>query len=273
MTQALPHADWIAPDWPAPDGVRALVTTRSGGVSEGLFASMNLGDHVGDAPAAVEANRQRLALALGARPVFMKQVHGTQVIRLDPGPAPPAPVADGAFALAPGPACVVMVADCLPILLAHRQQPAVAALHAGWRGLAGEGGRGILEAGLAQMQAALGLDAAEVASGLVAWLGPCIGPQAFEVGPEVRQAFMQVQPEAAACFQPGRPGRWMADLPGLARQRLQRMGVQAVFGNDGSLPWCTASGSRFFSHRRTSGRPGAAPGDTGGRLAACIWLT
>ncbi len=264
--------DWIVPRWPAPPGVRALMSTTAGGMSQGLFASMNLGDHVGDAPQAVAHNRQRLAAALGARPVFLRQVHGVQVAELAPD-SPDGLLADGALSRRPGLACVVMVADCLPILLTHAQQPVVAALHAGWRGLAGDGqGRGIVEAGWDALQAATGLAGAQLAQGLIAWLGPCIGPQAFEVGAEVREAFVRVQPQAQACFTAHAPGKYLADLPALARLRLAGLGITQVFGNDGSADWCTVARSRFFSHRRVSGRVGAQPGDTGGRMAACIWL-
>lgn len=233
---------------------------------------MNLGDHVGDAPQHVARNRALLADRLVARPVFMKQVHGADVLQLDAS-TPDGVMADGALALEPGLACVVMVADCLPILLTHERLPVVAALHAGWRGLAGpEGGLGIVESGWARLQAATGLAGPDLASGLMAWLGPCIGPSTFEVGAEVRQAFLQNQPEAQACFQPLPQGKFLADLAGLARQRLARLGIRRVYGNDGSSPWCTVTQSGFFSHRRVSQRSGAAAGDTGGRLAACIWL-
>lgn len=250
------------------------MTTAAGGVSRGVWAGMNLGDHVGDIPRDVAANRDHLAQVLGARPVFMRQVHGVQVAELAPD-SPDGLQADGALSRRSGLACVVMVADCLPILLTHARVPVVAALHAGWRGLAGGGeGGGIVEAGWHRLQAATGLAADELAPGLMAWLGPCIGPQAFEVGPEVRQAFVQVQPEAGACFTgiASRPGKFLADLPALARLRLARLGITRVFGNDGSADWCTVGRSRFFSHRRVSGRPGARPGETGGRMAACIWL-
>lgn len=276
MTSSGFPPDWIEPQWPAPARVRAMFSTRAGGVSSGLFESMNLGDHVGDDPAAVAQNRRRLAERLQARPVFMQQVHGQQVLCLA-ADSPDGQPADGALALQPGLACVVMVADCLPILLAHEQVPVVAALHAGWRGLAGQGsasllGQGIVEAGWAGLQAETGLSDQALSSGLMAWLGPCIGPEAFEVGPEVREAFLACQPEAQSCFKPGAPGKFLADLPALARLRLQRLGIHRIFGNDGSPGWCTVTQSGFFSHRRVSGRAGALPGDTGGRMAACIWL-
>ena len=269
-------SDWLTPRWPAPARVKALMSTRTGGVSSGLFESMNLGDHVGDEPASVAVNRGRLAELIQARPVFMRQVHGVEVAHLDalaaaPFAGPPLQ-ADGALSLLAGQACTIMVADCLPILLTHERMPVVAALHAGWRGLAGQGGYGIVEAGLARLRAATGLAGSDLASGLMAWLGPCIGPQAFEVGAEVREAFVRVQPEAHACFQPGKPGKFLADLAQLARLRLALLGVHRVYGNDGGNDWCTVTQSGFFSHRRVSGRPGTRIGDTGGRMAACIWL-
>jgi YfiH family protein len=269
MTALAP--DWLRPQWPAPAGVRACMTTVSGGLSQGLFASMNLGDHVGDDPAAVAANRARLAAGLGARPVFLQQVHWVGVAPLN-ADSPDGLQADGAVSTLPGLACVVMVADCLPILLAHERLPVVAALHAGWRGLAGEGGLGIVEAGWAQLLRSTGSPSQALAPGLMAWLGPCIGPRAFEVGAEVREVFVQTQPEASACFQPQAGGKFLANLPALARLRLQRLGLSRIHGNDGSDAWCTVTQSRFFSHRRTRGRVGAGPGDTGGRMAACIWL-
>lgn len=261
------HPDWIVPQWPAPARVHALMTTVAGGVSQGLFASMNLGDHVGDAPDAVAFNRAQLAQAMGAQPVFMRQVHGVQVIDLAQTGAG-SPQADGALCNQPGLACAVLVADCLPILITHASHPVVAALHAGWRGLSA----GIVEAVLPGLARLTGLAPQELAPGLLAWLGPCIGPQVFEVGGEVRQAFVQAQPQANSCFRAVAGGKFLADLPQLARLRLQRVGIHQIFGNDGNEAWCTVTQSRFFSHRRVHGRAGARPGDTGGRMVACIWL-
>jgi YfiH family protein len=249
------------------------MTTCSGGISTGLFSSMNLGEHVGDEPAAVAANRAKLADLLAAQPVFMRQVHGAEVAHVDAGSADLQ--ADGALTQQRGQACTVMVADCLPVLLTHERVPVVAALHAGWRGLAGQGGHtflGVVESGWAELQVATGLQGKDLSAGLMAWLGPCIGPEVFEVGAEVRQAFVAGQPEAHVCFKPAPNGKYLADLPQLARLRLQRLGIHRIFGNDGSRAWCTVSQSAFFSHRRVSGRPGALAGDTGGRMAACIWL-
>ena len=279
------HPDWLIPQWPAPDGVRAICTTRAGGVSSGLFASMNLGDHVGDEPTCVAANRCSLAQALNVQLVFMRQVHGSDVLELtgdDLGPLPrpsggSQPLADAALTRLPGLACTVLVADCLPILLAHRHLPLVAALHAGWRGLAGQvdaAGRsmGVVETALAAMASAAGCSMAALAGDLLAWLGPCIGPQAFEVGAEVRAAFMRTDPGAGRRFAAGAAGKYWADLPALARDRLAAIGPVACYGNDGSPAWCTVSQSAFFSHRRCAARPGALSGETGGRMAACIWL-
>jgi YfiH family protein len=244
----LRHPDWLVPDWPLPPSVRALCTTRAGGVSQSPYDSMNLGAYVGDAPQAVARNVQRLMQALDARPVMLKQVHGTHLLALDTQ-SPDYQEADGSYTGQPGLACTVGIADCLPILLCHvadGQATQVGALHAGWRGLAGEQGLGVVEAFFAS-QAATGRLPAQ----WLAWLGPCIGPQVFEVGPEVRAAFMAFSPQAAQAFLPLAGGKFLADLPLLARQRLAASGVQAVFGNDGSPAWCTVGNpSSFFSYRR-----------------------
>ncbi len=271
------HPDWLIPQWPAPAWVKAVCTTRAGGRSGGVFSSMNLGDHVGDEAACVAANRAALAKALNAQPVFMRQVHGSAVVSLSRGGTGSPPQADGALSMQPGLACTVLVADCLPILLAHRSLPLVAAVHAGWRGLAGVpdaqgGASGVLEAALAKMAEAAGCSSAELSGELLAWLGPCIGPQAFEVGADVRAAFMQADASAARYFVAGAPGKYLADLPALARARLGAVGSIHCYGNDGTAAWCTVNNSAFFSHRRSSARPGALPGETGGRMAACIWL-
>ena len=242
------HPDWLLPDWPVPPSVRALCTTRAGGVSQAPYGSMNLGAYVGDAPQAVARNVQWLTQALGARPVLLKQVHGTHLLALDTQ-TPDYQEADGSYTGQHGLACTVGIADCLPILLCHvadGQATKVGALHAGWRGLAGEQGVGVVEAFFAS-QAATGRPPAQ----WLAWLGPCIGPQVFEVGPEVRAAFMAFSAQAAQAFVPLAGGKFLADLPLLARQRLAASGVQAVFGNDGSATWCTVGNpSRFFSYRR-----------------------
>lgn len=266
MADGIP-ADWLVPQWPAPAHVHALCTTRAGGVSLPPYDSLNLGLHVGDDPAAVRANRERLIAALGAQPVFLNQVHGNQTVVLDSQTAN-GPTADGAMTQAHQVPCMVMVADCLPILLTDRAGSFVAALHAGWRGLAGAGdmqGHGILEAYFKEKVPETPVGHAQAATNLIAWLGPCIGPAAFEVGDEVRQAFIGGSPQATNCFVPHGDGKWLANLAGLARQRLAALGVDAVFGNDSSPAWCTVSQpSKFFSHRRDR---------VSGRFAACIWLS
>ncbi len=278
--------DWLQPQWPAPAHVHALCTTRNGGNSQPPYARMNLGDHVGDDPQAVAANRGVLQAALQsvtpqARAVFLQQVHGTQVAVLEPGTADGV-VADACVSTQPSLACTIMVADCLPVLLTDRAGTVVAAAHAGWRGLAGQGGVGALEAIFERFSALRRVHKAQAAiknvanegvgacaSQTLAWLGPCIGPQAFEVGAEVQAAFCTHNPAAAQHFQPhGAGGKYLADLAGLARQRLQALGIMQIYGNDSSPGWCTvAQGSRFFSHRRDSAALGGS-----GRMAACIWL-
>jgi YfiH family protein len=254
--------DSIVPDWPAPASVRARFSTRSGGISEGRYAGLNLGLHVGDEPERVQSNRARLQQQLGVRTVFMDQVHGTQMLQLAPQLADGL-VADGAYTQQTHIACTVMVADCLPVLLCDRQGRQVAAVHAGWRGLLGAQGRGVLETAVGVFGASTGNPDPVDGSDLLAWLGPCIGPKAFEVGDEVRAAFVADAPSTAACFRPGVRGKWWADLPALARQRLASLGIARTFGNDGSVAWCTVTNaSRFFSHRRDG---------VSGRMAACIW--
>jgi YfiH family protein len=258
------HPNWLIPNWPAPANVRAVFTSRAGGVSAPPYDSLNLGTHVGDRPESVAANRAALQRAVGAHPVFLNQVHGSAVLALDAA-TPDGLCADACVTRQRQLACTVMVADCLPVLLTTHDGRAVAAAHAGWRGLAGAGdagGQGVLEAVHAALLAQTG-----GASTVLAWLGPCIGPSAFEVGPEVKAAF-----EAAGCFVPSGAGRFLADLPALARLRLQALGVSQIHGNDGSAPWCTVGNpSRFFSHRRDAGVHGNGFGTTG-RMAACIWL-
>ncbi|MDP2817610.1 MAG: peptidoglycan editing factor PgeF [Polaromonas sp.] len=262
--------DWLIPDWPAPEGVRALFTTRAGGVSMVPCDSMNLGDHVGDDPSSVAANRAMLGQALGATPVFLQQVHGTKVLTLEADSAH-GQQADAAVTSQRGIACTIMVADCLPVLLSTLDGAVVAAAHAGWRGLAGSQGSGILEQTYASFMALAHMTPAQAAINTIAWLGPCIGPTAFEVGPEVRAAFVGSHPGAAACFAAAAPGKYLADLAGLARLRLQALGITQVYGNNGSAPWCTVgSASRFFSHRRDAGIHGNGHHTTG-RMAACIW--
>ncbi|MGB4360244.1 MAG: peptidoglycan editing factor PgeF [Rhodoferax sp.] len=248
----------LTPDWPAPAGVHAVCTTRTGGVSAAPYDSLNLGDHVGDDTAHVAANRVILQESIGARPVFLNQVHGAQVVALDAA-TPDGAVADACLTNQPGLACTVMVADCLPVLFASSDGRRVAAAHAGWRGLVGQGGVGILEATIKRMQAN-----ETQANDILAWLGPCIGPQAFEVGDEVRAAFTASDPRAGDCFKPLVQGKWLADLAALARLRLHALGITQIYGNDSSAPWCTVgNASRFFSYRRDR---------VTGRIAASIWL-
>lgn len=239
---------FIIPDWPAPTNVRAAVTTRMGGVSRVPYDSFNLAAHVGDDPEAVRANRARLraALQLPAEPAWLQQVHGVNVI--DATRAPVAAEADGAFATQPGVVCVVLTADCLPVFLCDRAGTRVAALHAGWRGLAA----GVIERGV-QTLGVPGHD-------LFVWLGPAIGPRAFEVGPEVRETFVLHDEQASRAFLAGHGDRYLADIYLLARQRLARLGVEAVSGGG----FCTVTdGTHFFSHRRDG---------TCGRMASLIWL-
>ena len=248
----------MVPQWTAPAGVQAWCSERQGGVSSAPYDTLNLGDHVGDDPAAVGENRRRLAATLQAHPVFLKQVHGTGVVRLARDTAD-GTEADACWTTERGVACTIMVADCLPVLLADRAGRVVGAAHCGWRGLAGEGGHGALEA-LWQAIAPHAGDPAHV----IAWLGPCIGPTAFEVGPEVRTAFVQGDAAAQSCFRPHGEGKYLADLQGLARRRLAALGIREITGNDGSAPWCTVTeSSRFFSHRRDR---------VSGRFAASVWL-
>jgi len=245
----------IAPVWRAPANVLALTTTRLGGESLAPYDSFNLGDHVGDRPESVRANRQRLASTLprGSALCWLSQVHGATVLEATPDADPP--VADAQWSRSPGVACAVLTADCLPVLFCTTAGDVVAAAHAGWRGLQG----GVLEATVA----ALDTDPAEV----LAWLGPAIGPGAFEVGPDVRDAFLGaagpgLSSDTSACFRaaPGCPGKWVADLYALARIRLAVLGVNRVSGGQ----WCThGDPRRFFSHRRD--------GPTG-RMASLVLL-
>ena len=239
------------------------MTDRHGGVSQAPWDSMNLGDHVGDRPQDTQANRLRLQDALGTRPVFLNQVHGVQSVVLNAS-SEDGTQADACIAVGPGVACTIMVADCLPVLLCDTAGRWVAAAHAGWRGLAGEQGVGVLETLL---------DTSPLRDTLpdeiLVWLGPCIGPQAFEVGLDVMAALTDADPAAAVFFKPLADGKWLGDLAGLARFRLQRRGLNRVFGNDSQPAWCTVTqASRFFSHRRDARVLGQS-----GRMAACIWLT
>ena len=260
---ALPP-NWLQLQWPAPAWVGALFATRAGGVSQGVWGSFNAGDQVGDAPESVRANRQQLAQALGARPVFLRQVHGAQVVELGPDSADDA-LADGVVTQTAGVACTVQVADCLPVLLAHPHARVVAAAHAGWRGLAA----GVLERTVERFwELARHREEPFTPGDTLAWLGPAIGPRCFEVGGEVRVALLADDAGAEGCFHALAGGKFLADLPALARRRLARMGITHVHGNDGTDGWCTVSdAARFHSYRRDQARLGGA-----GRMAACIWL-
>ena len=270
-------SDWLIPDWPVPGNVRAVVTTRHGGVSAMPYDGMNLGDHVGDFPEHVQSNRAVLQRVTGTHAVFMRQVHGVEVLRLDVA-TPDGRTADACFTTQKQLACTIMVADCLPVLLASSDGSVVAAAHAGWRGLSGDeqgecGPRkGVLESIYDAFSVKTQYPRAIAATKIIAWLGPCIGPSAFEVGAEVKAAFEAGQPGAGVFFKPANKGKFFADLAGLARQRLQALGITQIFGNDGSAAWCTAGNpARYFSHRRDAGAHGNGFGTTG-RMAACVWL-
>lgn len=240
--------DWITPNWPAPATVRALSTRRSGGVSTGVFASLNLGSHVGDDPALVAQNRQLLQqqARLPATPAWLNQVHGIEVLDLAHWHGELVS-ADASVSRQAGQVCLVMTADCLPVLFCDRQGTQVAAAHAGWRGLCD----GVLEQTVATFAQP---------DQVLAWLGPAIGPTAFEVGAEVRAAFLAKDAAANRAFVPQRQGKYLADLYLLARMRLQAVGVTAIYGGD----FCTFSANEhFFSYRRD--------GQTG-RQASLIWL-
>jgi YfiH family protein len=241
--------DVLRPEWLAPVGVHAAMTLRTGGVSEAPCDTLNLGIHVGDDPVAVAENRRRLHedLKLPREPAWLEQVHGIEVADLDS--STPAKRADAAVTRKPGKVCVIQVADCMPVLFAPKDASAVGAAHAGWRGLAG----GVLEATIAAMRA----DPADT----YAWLGPAISQKHFEVGDEVRAAFIDHDPGAASAFTQNPRQRWQCDLYALARQRLTALGVKNISGGG----WCTYEDrARFFSFRR-DGRCG--------RMAALIWLS
>ncbi|MGE8101504.1 peptidoglycan editing factor PgeF [Pseudomonas fluorescens] len=237
--------DWLIPDWPAPARVKACVTTRAGGVSLAPFDSLNLGDHVDDNPEAVAENRGRLTDHFSIQPAWLQQVHGVTVAYADPTAVA---TADASWTATPGIACTAMTADCLPALFCDRAGTRVAAAHAGWRGLAA----GVLEATVES----LAVDPAEV----LVWLGPAIGPKAFEVGPEVRETFVRQLPETDQAFVPSHnAGKFMADIYTLARLRLAACGVTAVYGGG----FCTVTDPRFFSYRRSPRT---------GRFASLVWL-
>jgi YfiH family protein len=239
-----PHPDWIVPDWPAARRVRSLITTRAGGVSSGAFASLNLSARVGDDPPCVDRNRAILRACLPGEPAWIRQVHGTVVA--DPERSTPETEADAAVTRRAGTVCAIMTADCLPVLLSDRAGGVVGVAHAGWRGLAG----GVIESAVRAMDA--------LPRDLIAYIGPGIGPRRYEVGEDVRRAFIARDPDAASAFAP-HGGKYLADLYALARARLSAAGIAAVYGGG----WCTASDARFFSFRRDRAT---------GRMASLIWI-
>jgi len=248
MCVSMDTESWLPADWPAPPGVRAGTTTRIGGHSAAPYASFNLADHVGDDPDTVAANRARLRrmLALPGEPCWLAQQHGNRVAAAEYGGIDCDP-ADAAITSEAGVVCAVLTADCLPLLLCDADGTQVAAVHAGWRGLAA----GVVQAAVARFSVP--------AARLVGWLGPAIGPARYEVGEEVARILSSVHPDAAKDLRPGRPGRWFADLYGLACGILRETGVSRVFGG----AHCTyADAERFYSYRRE---------ETTGRMATLIW--
>ncbi|MCF5707679.1 peptidoglycan editing factor PgeF [Pseudomonas syringae] len=237
--------DWLIPDWPAPAHIKSCVTTRAGGVSLAPFDTFNLGDHVDDSPEAVADNRSRLTTRLNVQPAWLRQVHGVVVAHADPSGVMEA---DASWTQTPGIACTIMTADCLPALFCRRDGTRVAAAHAGWRGLAA----GVLEATANSLQA----DPEDI----LVWLGPAIGQPSFEVGPEVRETFVNQHPKTASAFvASSNPDRFMADIYSLARLRLAASGIVSVYGGG----FDTFTDPRFFSYRRAART---------GRFASLIWI-
>lgn len=242
------HRDWLVPDWDVAPRVRAFVTTRAGGASAGEYGSMNLGSSSGDDPGNVARNRLIVREHLPSMPRWMKQVHGTAVADLDRMGDSDVATADAAVASTPGRVGVVLTADCMPLFLADETGTRVAVAHAGWRGMAA----GVIESTVRAMDVA--------PRKLRAWMGPAIGPQAFEVGPEVREAFLKADPSADEAFRAHKPGKYLADLYALARRRLADAGVERVHGGG----FCTyTDAARFFSYRRVQ---------ASGRMGAFIWI-
>lgn len=244
---------FIIPDWPAPANVHAVSTTRQGGASVEPYNGFNLASHVGDEEQTVQLNRRLLhdALSLPSEPLWLEQVHGVEVVEADEQQGPCQ--ADASMATQAGAVCTVMTADCLPVLICDRKGHGVASAHAGWRGLAG----GVIEATAQKLCRQLACDGDD----LLVWLGPAIGPQAFEVGAEVRETFLQINDAAEQAFVANRPGHWLADIYLLARQALQRVGIEAIYGGE----HCTYNeADTFFSFRRETAT---------GRMASLIWLS
>ncbi len=237
---------------------QTLMTTRQGGVSLAPFDAFNLGDHVGDTPEAVAANRSTLEKQIAVRPVFLKQVHGVKCLQIDTN-TPDGLEADACVTTDPSVACTMMIADCLPVLFWNESGTAVGAAHAGWRGFVGDGNVSVLQATLDKL---CGLS--QPREPIHAWLGACIGFEKFEVGTEVAMHFDSAfKREIAGTAH----GKWLVDLAGAARQQLLNLGVASVGGNDGKPSWCTVTNSAdYFSHRRDAKKLG-----TSGRMAACIW--
>ena len=241
-------SQWLVPDWDAPARVRAFVTTRHGGVSEGEYASLNLGTNSGDNSRHVAENRRIVRQHLPAMPRWMKQVHGSDVVKVDELGANDVPIADAAVVCESGRVAAVLTADCMPLFLCDASGGKAAVAHAGWRGMAA----GVIENAVG----ALGAAPADV----IAWMGPTIGPTAFEVGPEVREAFLAGDSQADEAFATHAPGKYLADLYALARRRLARAGVTRVYGGG----FCTyRETERFFSYRREK---------ASGRMGAFIWM-
>ncbi len=281
------NPDWIIPNWPAPPHVKAVFTSRGiaqtgfetgrvsksgksgySGASQPPFNAFNLGDHVGDDPNHVMANRHMLQVLLGVKPIYLKQVHSTEVVTLSPK-TPHGTVADACITTEKKLACTIMVADCLPVLFTDMEGRFVAAAHAGWRGLAG----GVLRQNMESIYALAGVNIDYSDIKIIAWLGPCIGPTTFEVGAEVKAAFAAKFVGSECYFKAVGTldsGKYLADLAGLAKLQLKLLGLadDQIFGNDSSEQWCTVNNSlRFFSHRRDAVKLGSS-----GRMAGCIWL-
>jgi YfiH family protein len=257
--------EWTAASLDPERSVKVFCTDRRDGLSSPPWDEFNLALHVGDSAQAVQANRQILTDALGVPLAWVQQVHGVRVHRVSEG-GEHAVAADALLTTEAGVALSMMVADCLPVLLSHRNLPCIVAAHAGWRGLSA----GVLEASMAAMAQATGERADQVAAQTSAWLGPCIGPRHFEVGQDVWDAFVQQEAEDAVGLRAAaRPGHYWADLAQLAKMRLSRLGVKDCQGNDSTAPWCTATNpNRYFSHRRDAGTQGST-----GRMAFGVWIT